>query len=92
MMKLQTLAVMAAGMLTATLGGFEAHAQTAAPVEARNVVLMHGAIPVTGRGAQASVGSVVSSTDASFCAQRWAYYDPASGKYMGDDGQWRPCR
>ena len=44
------------------------------------------------RGAQASVRSVVSSgADASYCAQRWAYYDRASGKYMGDDGQWRPC-
>jgi hypothetical protein len=43
------------------------------------------------RGAQASVGSVVSSADASYCAQRWAYYDRASGKYMGDDGEWRPC-
>jgi hypothetical protein len=91
MMKLQTLAALAVGVLTATLGGFEAHAQTAAPVEARNVVLIHGATRVKGRGVQASVGSVVSSTDASYCAQRWAYYDPASGKYMGDDGQWRPC-
>jgi BA14K-like protein len=45
-----------------------------------------------GFGAQASVGSVVSnSADASYCAQRWAYYDPASGKSMGDDGEWRPC-
>jgi hypothetical protein len=44
------------------------------------------------RGAQASIGSVGSSgADASFCRQRWAYYDPASGKYMGDDGEWRPC-
>src|ERR1700738_3638867 len=43
MMKLQTLAAMAVGVLTATLGGFGAHAQTAAPVEARNVVLIHGA-------------------------------------------------
>jgi hypothetical protein len=44
------------------------------------------------RGAQASIGSVVSrGADASHCAQRWAYYDPASGKYMGDDGEWRPC-
>ena len=43
------------------------------------------------RGAQASVGSVVSSADASYCRQRWAYYDPASGKYMGDNGAWRPC-
>jgi hypothetical protein len=43
------------------------------------------------RGAPASVGSVVSDTDASYCRQRWAYYDAASGKYMGDDGEWRPC-
>jgi pimeloyl-ACP methyl ester carboxylesterase len=43
MMKLRTLAAMAAGVLAATLGAFEAHAQTAAPVEARNVVLIHGA-------------------------------------------------
>jgi hypothetical protein len=43
------------------------------------------------RGPQASVSSVVLSTDASYCAQRWAYYDPAAGKYMGDDGEWRPC-
>ena len=43
------------------------------------------------RGVQASVGSVVSSTDASYCAPRWAYYDPASGMYMGDDGEWHPC-
>jgi len=34
---------MVAGVVTATLGGFEAHAQPAAPVEARNVVLVHGA-------------------------------------------------
>ena len=34
--------------------------------------------------------SVVPS-DASYCAQRWAYYDPASGKAMNDDGQWRAC-
>ena len=43
------------------------------------------------RGAQANVGSVVSRTDASYCAQRWAYYNPASGKYMDDGGEWRPC-
>ena len=91
MMKLRTLSVTAVGVLTATLGGFETHARTATPAEARNVVLINGAIRVKGRGAQASVGSAVSSTDASYCAQRWAYYDPASGKYMGDDGQWHPC-
>jgi BA14K-like protein len=50
-----------------------------------------GAMDVSSGGAQASVGSVVSGADASYCAQRWAYYDPASGKYMGDDGEWRPC-
>jgi hypothetical protein len=42
-------------------------------------------------GAQASISSVVSSADASYCAQRWAYYDAASGKYMDDGGEWRPC-
>ena len=42
--------------------------------------------------AQASIGYLVpSGADASHCAQRWAYYDRASGKYMGDDGEWRPC-
>ncbi|SHN78336.1 BA14K-like protein [Bradyrhizobium erythrophlei] len=43
-------------------------------------------------GFQASTGSFVpSEAAAAHCAQRWAYYDRASGKYMGDDGQWRPC-
>ena len=42
-------------------------------------------------GAQAITGSFVPSEAAAHCAQRWAYYDRASGKYMGDDGQWRPC-
>jgi hypothetical protein len=40
------------------------------------------------RGAQASA---VSRTDDSYCAQRWAYYDSASDKYMDDGGEWRPC-
>ena len=40
-----------------------------------------------------SIGSVVPSRrSAPHCAERWAYYNPASGKYMGDDGEWRPCR
>src|SRR6202171_643019 len=43
MMKLRTLAALAVGILTATLGGFETHAQPATPVEARNVALIHGA-------------------------------------------------
>jgi hypothetical protein len=30
--------------------------------------------------------------DPSYCPERWSrYYDPASGKYMGDDGEWRAC-
>jgi pimeloyl-ACP methyl ester carboxylesterase len=40
---LRTVLVMAASVLTATVSGLEAHAQMAAPVEARNVVLVHGA-------------------------------------------------
>src|SRR6202158_2104417 len=43
MIKLHTLAAIAAAVLTAMLGGFEAHAQPATPVGARNVVLIHGA-------------------------------------------------
>jgi pimeloyl-ACP methyl ester carboxylesterase len=43
MTKSRIVAAMAVGVLAATLGGFEAHAQPAAPVEARNVVLIHGA-------------------------------------------------
>jgi hypothetical protein len=43
------------------------------------------------RGARASVGSVVSSGADAACRQRWAYYDPTSRKYMGDDGEWHPC-
>jgi hypothetical protein len=42
------------------------------------------------RIARASAGPAVSSATA-HCRQRWAYYDSTSGKYMGDDGQWRPC-
>lgn len=44
------------------------------------------------RGVETGVSTVVPrAADASYCTQRWAYYDPASGKYMGDDGEWRPC-
>src|SRR6266576_1230297 len=43
MMKSWTLAALAVGILTATLGGFEVRAEPATPVEARNVVLIHGA-------------------------------------------------
>ncbi len=40
MMKLRILAAVAVGVLIGALGGFEAHAQATAPVEARNVVLV----------------------------------------------------
>src|SRR5437899_7861132 len=43
MTKLRILTAIATVVLTATLGGFEAHAQLAAPAEARDVVLVHGA-------------------------------------------------
>jgi hypothetical protein len=35
--------------------------------------------------------AISSGADASYCAQRWAYYDPTSGKAMRDDGEWRSC-
>ena len=50
-----------------------------------------GAMHVGSGGFRDAQESAVSRADASYCAQRWAYYDPASGKYMGDDGEWRPC-
>jgi hypothetical protein len=50
-----------------------------------------GAMHVGSGGFRDAQGSAVSRADASYCAQRWAYYDRASGKYMGDDGEWRPC-
>jgi hypothetical protein len=34
----------------------------------------------------------IEEASALHCAERWAYYNPVSGKYMGDDGEWRPCR
>ena len=43
MTNLPILAAMAVGLLATTLGGVAAHAQPAAPIEARNVVLIHGA-------------------------------------------------
>ena len=53
------------------------------------------AVGLRGGGAMhvGGIGSVVTSgPDVSHCLQRWAYYDRESGKYMGDDGQWRPCQ
>jgi BA14K-like protein len=30
--------------------------------------------------------------DASYCAQRYRSYDPASGTFMGYDGRRHPCQ
>jgi pyridoxal biosynthesis lyase PdxS len=49
-----------------------------------------GAMDVGSGGFRDAQPSAVSR--AAYCAQRWAYYDSASGKYMGDDGEWRSCR
>jgi hypothetical protein len=42
-------------------------------------------------GTQATIGSAVSSADASYCRSLGAYYDSTSGEYMDDTGLWRPC-
>ncbi|WP_425305092.1 BA14K family protein [Bradyrhizobium erythrophlei] len=34
----------------------------------------------------------IQKASARYCAERWAYYNPVSGKYMGDDGEWHACR
>jgi hypothetical protein len=50
-----------------------------------------GAMNVGIGGFRAAQVSATSNADASYCSQRWAYHDAASGKYMGDDGLWRAC-
>jgi hypothetical protein len=37
-------------------------------------------------------GPMVVSGDASYCAQRYRSYDPASGTYLGFDGMRHPCQ
>ena len=50
-----------------------------------------GAMKVGIGGLGRTQANAVSSADASYCAQRWAYYNPESGKYMDDGGEWRSC-
>jgi len=38
-----------------------------------------------------AVAPVVEGGDAAYCAQTYQSYDPASGMYLGYDGQWHPC-
>jgi hypothetical protein len=40
---------------------------------------------------KSNVLAITRGPDVSHCIQRWAYYNRQSGRYMGDDGQWRPC-
>ena len=63
----------------------------ATPAFAAGLHGVRGAMGVGSGGFRGAQASVVSRADASYCAQRWAYYDAASGKYMGDDGEWRAC-
>ena len=63
----------------------------ATPAFAAGLRNVGGAMHVDSGGFRDAQGSAVSRADASYCAQRWAYYYPASGKYMGDDGEWRSC-
>jgi hypothetical protein len=37
------------------------------------------------------VGAPGSPSAVAYCTQRWPYYDPSTGKYMNDDGQWHVC-
>jgi hypothetical protein len=42
-------------------------------------------------GATVAVVPGVAGADAGYCAQRYRSYDPASGTYLGFDGQRHPC-
>jgi hypothetical protein len=42
-------------------------------------------------GAVAAVPAPVGDDSAGYCAQRYRSYDPASGTYLGFDGQRHPC-
>jgi hypothetical protein len=38
-----------------------------------------------------SVGAPGSPSATAYCSQRWPYYDPTTGKYLNDDGEWHVC-
>jgi hypothetical protein len=48
--------------------------------------------PFTATPPATARASVPTATDASSCEQRYRSYDPATGTYLGTDGNWRPCR
>ena len=41
--------------------------------------------------AQTSVGAPGSPSAQAYCSQRWPYYDPTTGQYLNDDGEWHAC-
>jgi BA14K-like protein len=43
------------------------------------------------RGGPAYGGGPVAGSDAGYCAQRYRSYDPATGTFLGNDGQRHPC-
>jgi BA14K-like protein len=57
-----------------------------------NGVTYNTGIPLVTFDQQAPVeGPVAVAGDASYCAQRYRSYDPASGTYLGFDGMRHPC-
>ena len=44
-----------------------------------------------GSGVAVVPGAAVGGDASSYCAQRFRSYDPASGTYLGYDGQRHPC-
>jgi len=50
-----------------------------------------GAIATAPFRAMTGNGSYAMAPNASYCAQRYRSYDPASGTYMGFDGRRHPC-
>jgi hypothetical protein len=57
-----------------------------------NGVTFDAGLPIVTFGQPAPVeGPMVASGDATYCAQRYRSYDPASGTYLGFDGLRHPC-
>jgi hypothetical protein len=50
-----------------------------------------GAIATAPFRAMTGNNSYAMAPNASYCAQRYRSYDPASGTYMGSDGRRHPC-
>ena len=58
-----------------------------------NGVTFNSGLPLVTFDQQAPVeGPVAVTGDASYCAQRYRSYDPASGTYLGFDGMRHPCQ